>query len=269
MCNGLTSIVAYYINFIRIFSIQGTSLRLLRTDDLTSLTDVIEMTSTIFSENSVSNVSKLVSTTRYSMTSPSVFGPVSTVGGLDMVATILIGVLVVVLLVVTVSVPVCVLLIARRRSHHSPDLHNKMNSQTDKDQVLTGKRLHGDASAVDSTNNPMMYESIDELQEHTPVLPSCRGYNQLPLEELHKKQDSDLLYAPVDEYITHSAAAEYYSNDDIRVDCILANPNSAYGVTLGEGQSSNPNIDTSSNMAYGATTSNTITNEDNDESDYL
>ena len=268
MCNGLTSIVAYYINFIRIFFVQGTPLRLLWTGDLTSLTDAIEMTSTIPSEDCVSSVSKLVSTTRYSMTSPSVFGPVSTVGGLDTVATILIGVLVVVLLIVTVSVPVCVLLIAKRRSHHSPDLHNKMDSQTGKDQTLTGNKLHGDASAVNSTNNPVMYESIDELLEQAPVPPS-RGYKQLPLEELHKKQDSDLLYAPVDEYTTHSAAAEYYSNDDIRVDCIPANLNSAYGVTLGGGQSSNPNIDTSSNMAYGVATSNAITNEDNDESDYL
>ena len=110
-----------------------------------------------------------------------------------------------------------------------------------------------------------MYESIDELLEQTPVLP--RGCKQLPLEELHKEQNSDLLYAPVDEYITYSAAAEYYSNDDVRVNCILANPNSAYGVTLG-GQFSNPNIDTSSNMAYGVATSNAITNGDNNDSDY-
>ena len=61
--------------------------------------------------------------------------------------TILISALVVILLVVMVSVPVCVLLIVRRRrSHHSPELHNKMeDSQTGKDQVLTGNKLHGDA----------------------------------------------------------------------------------------------------------------------------
>ena len=109
------------------FSIQGIPLgifSLLRTDDLTLSSPVIGITSTTPSENCVSSVSQLVSTTRYS---PSVFGPVSTAGGLDTVATILISALVVVLLVVMVSVSVCVLLIAkRRRSHHSPELHDKM-----------------------------------------------------------------------------------------------------------------------------------------------
>ena len=233
---------------------------------MTLSTDVKGITSTTLSENYVSSVSQLVSTTRYS---PSVFGPVSTTGGLDTVATILISALVAVLLVVMVSVPVCVLLIARcRRSHHSPELHDKMeDSQTGKDQVFTGNKLHGDAEQTfNSTNNAVMYESIDELLEQTPVL--LRGCKQLPLEKLHKEQDSDLLYAHVDEYNTYSAAAEYYSNDDVRVNCIPANPNSAYGVTLG-GQFSNPNIDTSSNMAYGVATSNAITNGDNNDSNYL
>ena len=248
------------------FSIQGGIFSLLWTDDLTLSTAVIRITSTTLSENCVSSVSQLVSTTRYP---PSVFGPVSTTGGLDTVATILISALVVVLLVVMVSVPVCVLLIVKhRRSHHSPELHNKTeDSQTGNDQVLTGNKLHGDADqSFKSTNKAVMYESIDELLEQTPVLP--RGCKQFPLEELHKEQDSDLIYVPVDEYITYSAAAVYYSNDDVRVDCIPANPNSAYGVTLG-GHLSDPNIDTSSNVAYGVATSNAITNGDNNDSNYL
>ena len=128
------------------FSIQGGIFSLLWTDDLTLSTAVIRITSTTLSENCVSSVSQLVSTARYP---PSVFGPVSTTGGLDTVATILISALVAVLLVVMVSVPVCVLLIAKhRRSHHSPELHNKMeDSQTSKDQVLTGNKLHGELTS--------------------------------------------------------------------------------------------------------------------------